>query len=123
VHEIKSFQGRRQSAGQADGAGIIDKNINPAKSFDRLLHGPLNLFLRSNIHGAGQGFSPGGLHSGGRTMNCPGQFGMRLDGLGGNDNIGALASRAQPSGVADSPAGAGDEQCLAFKVYHAVAGD
>jgi len=43
VHEIKSFQGRRQSAGQADGAGIIDKNINPAKSFDRLMNSVLPL--------------------------------------------------------------------------------
>ena len=43
VHEIKSFQGRRQSAGQADGAGIIDENINPAKSFDRLMNSVLPL--------------------------------------------------------------------------------
>ena len=39
LHEVKPFHGRGQSAGQADRAGVVYQDINPAKGRDGLLNG------------------------------------------------------------------------------------
>ena len=49
MHEIIGFHGCVLSAGEADGARVVDHNVQPAEGFHSLLDGLLDLRLISMI--------------------------------------------------------------------------
>ena len=89
----------------------------PPKCADRLLHRVVNLVLETDVDHERQRFPACRLDFRGGRVNGAGQFGMRRVGLGGDDDVGSIASRAQCDGKADAAAGAGDEQRLAGEAW------
>ena len=48
----------------------------------------------------------------GRGVDGAWELGVRLGGLGGDHDVGAIPSSLQGNGLPDAPAGARDEDCL-----------
>jgi hypothetical protein len=61
---------------------------------------------------------PGLLDLLGRRVDGARQLRVRLGGLGGDDDVRAVARRAQRDGEADAAAGAGDEQRASLERGH-----
>ena len=55
MHQVVGLHGGGFGAGQGDGTGIVDQNVDAAKGVYGLVHGGLQLFLVANIPHAGQG--------------------------------------------------------------------
>jgi hypothetical protein len=110
VHEIEAAHGGGKRAGEADGAGVVDEDINAAEGLDGLGHGLVNLLVGTNVHGAGQSFAAGRLEFSGGGVNSARELRVGLDGLGGDNDVGAVARGAEADGLADSATGAGDEE-------------
>jgi hypothetical protein len=74
------------------------------------LHRACTCVLVADVDHARQRLAAGGLDLVGCGVDRAGQLGVRLGGLGGDDDVGAVARRAQRDGQADAAAGAGDEE-------------
>ena len=88
----------------------------------RLLHRVVNLVLETDIDHERQCFPACCLDFRGGCVNGTGQFGMRRVGLGGDHDVGSIASRAQCDGKADAAARAGDKQRLAAQGCSSIFG-
>ena len=95
---------------QFDRPGVIDQRINPPKMFGGLSHGRFHGFFVTHIQLQGQGFTACGFNFGGHRVDGARQFGMRLGAFRRDNDIGAIAGRAQGDFTADATAGAGDKQ-------------
>ena len=109
----KRFIGVVERAGQRDRRGVVDQDVDAAERVDRLRHRGLDLRLVAHVHRDRQRLAARALDLLGRRVDRPRQLRMRLDGLGGDDDVGAVARGAQRDGLADAAAGAGDEEGLA----------
>ncbi len=85
----------------------------PPKCADRLLHRVVDLVLETDVDRERQRFPARRLDFRGGGVDGAGQLGMRRVGLGGDHDVGAIASRAQCDGKANAAARAGDKQRLA----------
>ncbi len=57
VHQIVLFHGQIFSAGDADGAGIVDEDVQTAEFCGGRLDGPRDVFLVKDVALNGQSFS------------------------------------------------------------------
>jgi len=72
VHQIEALHRRVEGAGEADGAGVVDQDIEAAKALDGLLDGVDDLLFEADIDLERQRLAAGGLDL----------FGGRVDGAG-----------------------------------------
>ena len=54
MHEIEALHRRIARAGQADGAGVVDQDVDPAEAFDGAGDRLLDLALVAYVDGTGQ---------------------------------------------------------------------
>ena len=98
-----------------NGARVVDHDIEPAEGRDGLLDRVFHLRLVAHIDHQGQrvaaGFGDlvGGGEDGARQLR------MRLVGLGGNGDVGAVARGAERNCKPDAARCAGDEERVVFK--------
>ena len=78
----------------------------------------MDLVLKTDIHGNRQRFAAGPLDLFRSRIDRARKLGMRLDGLTGNHDVGAIAGCAQPNRQPDAAAGSGNEKCLTRKTPH-----
>ena len=81
--------------GQADGAGIVDADVDAAEFGDGLVDRRDHLRLVADVAEHRQRLAAGGAHLVGGGVDRALQFRMRLRGLRGNRDIGAVARGAQ----------------------------
>ena len=116
MHQVIALHLGLLGAGERNGAGIVDADIDAAEPLHTGVHGRRHLILEADVAGDGQRLAAGLLDPRAAAVwMVPGSRGIGLGGLGGDGDIGAVARRPQRDGKADAPAGAGDEQafCLA----------
>jgi len=77
---------------------------------DRVLH----LRFVADVDDEGQRFAAGFADFLGRREDRPGQLGVRLVGLGGDRDVGAVARRAQRNREADAARGASNKERAVF---------
>jgi hypothetical protein len=118
VHQIVALHVRGDGVRERDGAGIVDADIEAAEGLHRLLDRRLHLLLEADIAGDGQRLAAGRFDLLGGGEDGAFELGMRLGGLGGDGNVGAVARGPERDGQADAPAGAGNKQRLALECRH-----
>ena len=120
MHQVEAFHVDLLASAQRNGAGVIDDNIDAAECFGCRRQGLGHLRLVAHVHGQGQGLAAGRLDLLRSGEDRARQFGMRLGGLGGYGDIGAVARGAQSDSEAYAARGAGDEQGFASKSGHEI---
>ena len=108
----------RLRIGQADGAGVVDADIDAAEFGDGLLDRRDHLRLVADVAQHRQRLAAGGADFLRRGVDGALELRMRLRGLGRDRDIGAVTRGAQRDRQPDAAAGAGDEQRLAFERCH-----
>jgi hypothetical protein len=119
-HQIEPLHVGPLRVGQADGAGIVDADVDAAEFGDRLVDRRHYLGLFADVAQDRQRLAAGAADFVGGGVDSALEFRVRLGGLGGNRDIGAVPRGAQRNREPDSAAAAGYEQCLAFEVCHRV---
>ena len=104
LHQIVALDRRLERAGQIDGARVVDEDIDAAEGLDGPGDRVIDLGLLADVDLERQRLAAGRLDLLGRAVNGAGQLGMRLDGLGGDRDVGAVARGAQRDGQADAAA-------------------
>ena len=120
MHQIIALHRRLERAGQADGGGVVDKNINPAEGPGRLGHCRLDQLLLAHIDDKRQGLAARRLDLLRRGVDGAGQLGMGLSGFGRNHHIGAIGSGPLADSEADPPACTGNKEGLSLKISHRI---
>ena len=115
VHKIEPFHGGLQRPAQADGAGIVDQDVNAPESDRSLVHSGLHGVCVPNVDRQRQRLTAGLLDLLGGCKDGTRQLGMRLPGFGHDHDMGAVTGRPQGDGLANSPAAAGYEQGFFFE--------
>ena len=119
-HEIDAFEVGLVERRERDRAGVVDADVEAAERLDRLGHRRLHLILEADVAGDRQRAPARLFDLGGSRVDRPFELRMRLGGLGGDRDIGAVARRAQCDREPDAAARAGDEECLALECRHGV---
>ena len=117
-HQVEPLHVGRLRIGQADGAGVVDADIDAAEFGDGLVDRVDHLGLVADIAEDRQRLAAGGADLVGGGVDGALQFRMRLRGLGGDRDIGAVARGAQRDRKPDAAAAAGYEQRLALERCH-----
>jgi hypothetical protein len=118
-HQVEALHVGHRRVGQADGAGVVDADVDAAEFGNGLIDRRHHLGLLADIAQDRQR-----LAAGGADLVCGGvdgalEFWMRLGGFRGNGDIGAVARGAQRDRQPNAAAAAGDEQRLAFERHNA----
>ena len=104
VHQVVALHVGGQGAGELDGRGVVDADIDAAEGRRRLFHGVLDAGLVAHVDDQRQGLAAGLLDLLGGGVDGAGQVLVRLGGLGGDGDVGAVLGRAQRDGQADAAA-------------------
>ena len=114
IHQVEAAHIGFDDRGAGHRARIVDHDVDAAEGFHGALDRGLHLRLVAHIHDKRQGLAAGAgdLLGGGEDRTR--QLGMRLFGLGGDRDVGAVARRSQRDGKPDAARRAGDEECCAL---------
>ena len=115
VHQVEALHGRGFGAGHADGAGVVDQDVDTSKGFHRLGHRRKHGIIVAYVHRQRQRLATRRFNLGRRAVDGAGQLGIRVGGLGQDDDVGAVPRRAFGNGQANTTRGTGDEQGLALE--------
>ena len=110
VHQIVALGVGLQGRREADGAGVVDTDIDAAKFVDRPGYRRFNLLLETNVALERQRPAAGVAYLFGRGVNRSRQLWVWRCGLGGDGNVGAVACGTQRDRQPDATRGAGDEE-------------
>ncbi len=114
-HQVEPLHIGRLRIGQADGAGIVDADIDAAEFRDGLIDRRDHLRLVADIAKDRQRLAAGGADIVGRGVDGALEFRMRLRGFRGDRDIGAVARGAQCDRKPDAAAAAGHKQRLVLE--------
>ncbi|MNR03008.1 hypothetical protein D3C85_1188860 [compost metagenome] len=114
-HQVETLGFELFHTHKLDRAGVIDQPIDAAEVLGGPEHGGLYRHLVAYIQLQGQGLAAGLLDLGRHRMDGARQLGVGLGAFRRDDDIGAVARRAQGDLAADATAGAGDEQGFALQ--------
>ena len=117
-HQVEALHVGCLRVGQADGAGIVDADIDAAEFGDGLVDCRDHLRLVPDIAEHGQRLAAGGADLIGGGIDRALELRMRLGGFRGDRDVGAIARGPQRDRKPDAAAAAGDEQRLAFERCH-----
>ncbi len=118
LHQIVAFHRCLEGSGQADGAGVVDQNIDPAEALDGPGDALQNLRIDPNVHHQRKRVAASPLDLLGGGEDGAGQLGMRLGGLGSDCDVGPVLCGAQSDSEPDAPTGSRDEECFPAKRAH-----
>jgi len=119
-HQVVALHRCGLRVGEADGAGVVDQDVNAAEFSDTFFDGRNDLFLFPDIDRQRQRLAASrtDLLRGG--INGPWQARIGFGRLRRDDHVRAIARRAQGDGFANAAARAGDEQGLALQCIHGL---
>jgi len=112
VHQVEALHRGRFGTRQRDGAGIVDADVDAAKSRDTRFHCCMNLILGADVTSQRQRLAAGAFDLLGGPIDGAGQARIGGHRLGGDGDIGAVGCGLQRNGQPDAPAGAGDKKRL-----------
>ena len=92
-HQVETFQFSFLDRRQRNRAGIVDANIDAAEAFDGLRHGAFDVIFVANIAAQREGHSTGRFDFLRGRMDRAFEFGIGVNRLGGDRDIGAVARR------------------------------
>jgi len=101
-HQVDALHRCVQRAGERDGAGVVDENIDAAKARGGFSHRFPDGRLVTDIALQGQGVTAGFFDLRRRRVDGAGEFRVGVDCLGRDRDVGAVARRAQRDGQADA---------------------
>jgi hypothetical protein len=110
MHQVVALHVGGGGRRQRDGAGVVDADVERAERLHRLGNGRLNLVLEADVAGDGKRLAAGLLDLLGSRKDRAFQLGVRLGGLGGDGDVGAVARGPERDGEADAATGTRDEQ-------------
>ena len=119
-HQVEALHRRGERAGEADGAGVVDQDVDAAEGLDGPRDGGRDRLLVADVAGEGQRAPAGGLDLRRGGVDRAGQLRVRRLGLGGDRDVGAVARGAQRDRQPDAARRAGDEQRAAGERRHGV---
>ena len=93
MHQVVALHRRVERAGQRNGRGIVDADVDAAELANRVRDGLLHLRLVADIAGERQRAAARFLDLGGRRMDRAFELRMRRDRLGGDGDIGPVSRR------------------------------
>ena len=117
-HQVEPLHVGCLRIGQADGAGVVDADIDAAEFADGFIDRRDHLSFVADVAENRQRLAAGGADLVGGGVDGALEFRVRLCGLRCDRDIGAVACRAQRDREPDAPAGAGYEQRLALERCH-----
>ena len=100
---------------ELDGAGIVDHDIDAAEIARGRVDRGFHRGLVAHVDGERQRLAAGLFDRGGGGVDGAFELGMRLDGLGGDGDIGAVGGGLERDRETDAARAAGDEQGLALQ--------
>jgi hypothetical protein len=109
VHQVVALHLRCKRRRRADGAGVVDADIDAAEALHRRIHGGLHLVLEADIADQGQCLTAHGLDFLRGRVDRAGQLRVRLRSFGGDGDIRAVGGDFLCDRQADTATGAGDE--------------
>src|SRR5262249_41376566 len=121
VHEVVLLHRRRLGAGQVDGRGVVDQDVDAAEGLHGLLDRLGDLVLEADVDRERERLAAGRDDLLGSREDGARQLGVRIGGLRDDRDVGAVARGAQRDGLADATAGTGDEERLALERHVADA--
>src|SRR5262249_4279490 len=107
--EVEALHRRLEHRAPVERAGVVDEEVDPAHLVERRLDAALDLGVVAHIHLHGERSSTELLHLGRGVVDGAGEARVGLDGLGGSDDVTALAGEGERDVLADAAGGAGDE--------------
>ena len=119
VHQVETLHVGLRRRRQADGAGVVDHDVEAAEGLDGFVDGVLDRLLVAHVHQKRQRLAARCFDLRRRRVDRARELGVRLGGLGRDDHVRAVPSRPKADGKADAARGAGDEERFAAK-GHAV---
>ena len=117
-HQVEPLHVGCLRIGQADGAGVVDADIDAAEFGDGFIDRRDHLGFLADVAEDRQRLAAGGADLVGGGVDGALEFRVRLGGLRCDRDIGAVARRAQRDREPDAAAGAGHEQRLALERCH-----
>ena len=94
VHEVEALHGRGFGIGKADGAGVVDQDIDAAKHLHGFGHRGQHRVLVPDVHLQCQRPAACCLDFRCCAVDGAGQLGVGLGGLGGDHDVGTVRRRA-----------------------------
>ena len=110
MHEIEALHVGLRDRRERDGAGIVDHDVEAAEMRGGLIERGLDGGLVAHVDHEGERLAAGFFDFAGRGVDGAFQLGVRLDRLGGDGDIGAVARSLERDGEPDAARGAGDEK-------------
>ena len=110
MHQIEALHRRVERAGEADRRGVVDEDVDAAEALDRRGDRRVDLRFVADVGGDRERLAAGRFDIGGRRVDRARQLRMRLGGLRGDDDVGAVGGGAHRDRVADASRGSGDEE-------------
>ena len=120
MHQVEAAHVGLRDRRELDGAGIVDHDIDAAEMRRGLVERGLHRRFLAHVDLQRQRAAAGLFDLGGGGVDGAFELGMRLDGLGGNRDIGAVAGCFERDRQPDAARAAGDEQGLALQRHGSV---
>ena len=114
-HQIEALHVGLRGIGELDGAGVVDHDVEAAEMRHGLIEGRLHCGFLAHVDGERERVAAGLFDLGRGGVDGAFELGMRLDGLGGNGDIGAVGGGFERDREPDAARAAGDEQGLALQ--------
>jgi hypothetical protein len=112
VHQVEPLHVGIERAGEADGAGVVDEDVDAPEGLDGSSHGAQHLILESHVTRASEALPTGRLDLGHHLVNGSRQSGVRCLGLADRRDVRPITGGPERDGPADSATGARDEESL-----------
>ena len=120
VHQVEPLHVGGERAGQLDGAGVIDADVDAAEPLERLLHRLCDLRLLADVAQHRQRLASRRFDLVRRRVDRARQLRMRLRGLRRDRHVRAVLRSAQRDRQPDPARPARDENRLAFQRHGAL---
>jgi hypothetical protein len=101
MHQIEALHWRVHRAGEADRRGVVDEDVDAAKTPDGGGDRRFDLRLVADVGRDRERFAAGRFDIGGRGVNRARQLRMRLRGLCGDDDVRAVGGGAHRDRMPD----------------------
>src|SRR5688572_14828426 len=118
MHQIVALHVRTERRRQADGARIIDADVDTTERRNGFIYRALNLIFEADVTDASDSFAAERLDLLSRFVNSARQLRVGVSRFTKYGDVGAVTGGSKSNGFADAAAGAADEQGFAGEWLH-----
>src|ERR1700692_3407886 len=109
MHQVIPFNGCVKCASESNGAGIVHEDIDATEQPNGLGNCGFYAFLVANVHNKRERLAASRFNSGSRRINRALETRVRVGGLCGNHDVGAVACGCKANRESDAATTAGHE--------------